>query len=132
MCQRSRHCHDYGRIPQDVEEIYFSSKGIIANAKKDCILIDFTTSSPLLAKKIEESSKHSLASLDAPVSGGDIGAKKGTCQLWLAVMKMSLNKLKPVLEVLGSNINYVGSAGNGQHTKMANQIALVRSFSWSL
>lgn len=81
-------------FPQDVEEIYFSSKGIIANAKKDCILIDFTTSSPLLAKKIfEESSKHSLASLDAPVSGGDIGAKKGHCQLWLAVMKMSLNKL---------------------------------------
>ena len=72
-------------FPQDVEEIYFSSKGIIANAKKDCILIDFTTSSPLLAKKIfEESSKHSLASLDAPVSGGDIGAKKGT---------LSLNKL---------------------------------------
>ncbi len=112
-------------FPQDVEEIYFSSKGIIANAKKDCILIDFTTSSPLLAKKIfEESSKHSLASLDAPVSGGDIGAKKGTLSIMVGGDENVFKQIEPVLEVLGSNINYVGSAGNGQHTKMANQIAL--------
>ena len=79
----------------------------------------------MLAKKIfEESSKHSLASLDAPVSGGDIGAKKGTLSIMVGGDENVFKQIEPVLEVLGSNINYVGSAGNGQHTKMANQIAL--------
>ena len=88
---------------------------IISNSIKDCILIDFTTSSPLLAKKIfEESSKHSLASLDAPVSGGDIGAKKGTLSIMVGGDENVFKQIEPVLEVLGSNINYVGSAGNGQ------------------
>ena len=110
-------------FPQDVEEIYFSSKGIIANAKKDCILIDFTTSSPLLAKKIfEESSKHSLASLDAPVSGGDIGAKKGTLSIMVGGDEAVFERVKPLFELLGKNITLVGGNGDGQTCKVANQI----------
>lgn len=112
-------------FPQDVEEIYFSDGGIINNAKAKSILIDFTTSSPLLAQKIYEQAKQkNLASLDAPVSGGDIGAKNGTLSIMVGGDIEIFKQIKPILEIIGSNINFVGKAGNGQHTKMANQIAL--------
>lgn len=112
-------------FPKDVEEVYFGEKGIIENAKKGCILIDFTTSSPLLAAKIYQSAKEKdLASLDCPVSGGDIGAKNGTLSIMAGGDQNVFEQVKDVLATLGTNINFVGKAGNGQHTKMANQIAL--------
>lgn len=112
-------------FPKDVEDVYFSAEGIINSADKNTILIDFTTSSPLLAKKIYQKAKEKhLNSLDCPVSGGDIGANKGTLSIMVGGDKNIFNKIIPVLEVLGTNINYVGEAGNGQHTKIANQIAL--------
>lgn len=112
-------------FPKDVEEVYFGEKGIIENAKKGCILIDFTTSSPLLAAKIYQSAKEKdLASLDCPVSGGDIGAKNGTLSIMAGGDQNVFEQVKDVLTTLGTNINFVGKAGNGQHTKMANQIAL--------
>lgn len=112
-------------FPHDVEEIYFSEKGIIGSAKAKTVLIDFTTSDPALANKIyDQAKKKDLFSLDCPVSGGDIGAAKGTLSIMVGGDKEIFKEVKPLLEVLGTNINYVGKAGNGQHTKMANQIAL--------
>lgn len=112
-------------FPHDVEEIYFSEKGIIGSAKPKTVLIDFTTSDPTLANKIyDQAKKKDLFSLDCPVSGGDIGAAKGTLSIMVGGDEEVFKEVKPLLEVLGTNINYVGKAGNGQHTKMANQIAL--------
>ncbi len=112
-------------FPSDVEDVYFSEKGIINSIKENTILIDFTTSSPLLAQKIYNKAKEKgSASLDCPVSGGDIGAINGTLSIMAGGDKNIFDQVKPILETLGTNINYVGNAGNGQHTKMANQIAL--------
>lgn len=112
-------------FPKDVEEVYFGENGIIENVKEGCVLIDFTTSSPLLANKIYETAKEKgLSSLDCPVSGGDIGAKNGTLSIMAGGNQDTFEQVKDVLALLGTNINFVGKAGNGQHTKMANQIAL--------
>jgi len=111
--------------PQDVEDVYFGSQGIIENAKKESILIDFTTSSPLLAQKIyQKAKKHQLYSLDAPVSGGDIGAKNATLSIMVGGDQDVFEKVLPVFKKLGTTVNYVGEAGLGQHTKMTNQIVI--------
>jgi len=111
--------------PSDVKEVYFGKSGIIENAKAGAILIDMTTSSPELAKEIyEESKKYHLESLDAPVSGGDSGAKAGTLAIMVGGDKATFDQAYPVFEAMGKNIVYQGPAGSGQHTKMANQIAL--------
>lgn len=111
--------------PKDVEEVYFGKQGIIQNAKKGSILIDLTTSSPQLAKKIyEEAKAYGLSSLDAPVSGGDVGAKNATLSIMVGGNEDTYHQVLPIFECLGKTIHYTGEAGNGQHTKMANQIAL--------
>ena len=111
--------------PTDVKEVYFSEDGIINNAKKGAILIDMTTSSPDLAQTIYTiAKKHNLESLDAPVSGGDIGAKNGTLAIMVGGDQSTFTKAMPVFKAMGKNIIYQGKAGAGQHTKMANQIAL--------
>jgi 3-hydroxyisobutyrate dehydrogenase len=111
--------------PSDVEEIYLGEKGIIRNAKPQTFLIDMTTSSPSLAKKIEQEAKHNQCySLDAPVSGGDVGAREAKLSIMVGGEQDVFDALKPVFEALGSNIVYQGQAGAGQHTKMCNQIAI--------
>lgn len=112
-------------FPKDVEETYFGEKGIIANSKDGAILIDMTTSSPKLAAKIYDEAKAAgKSALDAPVSGGDSGAKAGTLSIMVGGDKEIFEKAMPVFEAMGTNIIYEGAAGCGQHTKMANQIAL--------
>ena len=112
-------------FPKDVEETYFGEKGIIANSEDNAILIDMTTSSPKLAAKIyDEAKAASKHALDAPVSGGDSGAKAGTLSIMVGGDKEIFEKAMPVFEAMGTNIIYEGAAGCGQHTKMANQIAL--------
>lgn len=112
-------------FPKDVEETYFGEKGIIANSEDNAILIDMTTSSPKLAAKIYDESKAvGKHALDAPVSGGDSGAKAGTLSIMVGGDKEIFEKAMPVFEAMGTNIIYEGAAGCGQHTKMANQIAL--------
>lgn len=111
--------------PKDVEEIYFGKNGIIENANAGTYLIDMTTSSPDLAKRIYQSAKQrQLASLDAPVSGGDIGAKNATLSIMVGGDAAAFAAMQPVLALLGSNIRHMGAAGAGQYTKMANQIAI--------
>lgn len=116
--------------PKDVEECYDK---IIPNAEKGTILIDMTTSSPSLAKIIYEKAKgYGLFSLDAPVSGGDSGAKNGTLTIMVGGDEEAYAKAYPVFEAMGTTINYIGEAGSGQHTKMANQVAIAANIAGAL
>ena len=109
--------------PKDVEEVYLSDYGIFANAKEGAYVVDMTTSSPALAKKLAEvGSKFHV--LDAPVSGGDIGAKNGTLSIMVGGEKEDFDYLLPVFEAMGKNITYLGKAGSGQNCKACNQIAI--------
>ncbi|EMA6341392.1 NAD(P)-dependent oxidoreductase [Bacillus cytotoxicus] len=111
--------------PHDVEEIYFGVDGILANAKEGTIAIDFTTSTPTLAKKIYEVGKEkNIYALDAPVSGGDIGAKEGKLAIMIGGDQEVYDVCFPLFNMLGENIQLQGPAGSGQHTKMCNQIAI--------
>ena len=111
--------------PKDVEEVYFGDNGIIANADPGTYVIDMTTTSPRLAVRIwEEAEKAGLHAVDAPVTGGDTGAKAGTLTILAGGKKEDFDACVPVFEAMGKNVNYEGKAGNGQHTKMCNQIAI--------
>ncbi|HHY81670.1 MAG TPA: NAD(P)-dependent oxidoreductase [Clostridiales bacterium] len=111
--------------PNDVEEVYFGANGILENAPRGCYLIDMTTTSPKLSKRIYESARErGMHALDAPVSGGDTGARNGTLSIMVGGDREAFDKCYPIFQVLGSNIIYEGPAGYGQHTKMANQIAI--------
>lgn len=111
--------------PKDVEEVYFGDQGLIDNAKLGTYLIDMTTSSPLLAKQIAQvAQSKGLYTLDAPVSGGDIGAREAKLSIMVGGDEKAYNAMKPIFEVLGTNIQHLGLAGAGQDTKMCNQIAI--------
>nr|MDH3092901.1 NAD(P)-dependent oxidoreductase [Bacillus velezensis]MDH3099769.1 NAD(P)-dependent oxidoreductase [Bacillus velezensis]WGE01250.1 NAD(P)-dependent oxidoreductase [Bacillus velezensis] len=111
--------------PSDVEEIYLGENGILRHAKEGAFVIDMTTSKPSLAKKIAEKAKEkSIHALDAPVSGGDIGARNGTLAIMAGGEKEAFEACLPLFSVMGENIQYQGPAGGGQHTKMCNQIAI--------
>lgn len=110
--------------PKDVEDVYLGPNGILA-AKKGGYVVDMTTSSPILAKRIyKEAKAKGIAALDAPVSGGDIGAKNGLLVIMVGGDREAFNELKPVFELMGRTIRYFGEAGAGQYTKMVNQIAI--------
>lgn len=111
--------------PKDVEEIYYGNDGIIENAKQGSYLIDMTTSKPKLAMQIAETAKQNgLFALDAPVSGGDIGAKNGSLTIMVGGDEKAYEAMQPIFNVMGTNIVRQGPAGAGQHTKMANQITI--------
>lgn len=110
--------------PKDVEEIYFND-GIVENVNKDTILIDMTTSSPVLSKKIYDFAKErGINVLDAPVTGGDTGAKEGTLTIFVGGDEEIFKKAMPIFETLGKNIVYQGKEGFGQQAKLANQIMI--------
>ncbi|WP_053366021.1 NAD(P)-dependent oxidoreductase [Bacillus sp. FJAT-27245] len=111
--------------PQDVEEVYFGNDGIFANAGAGTYFVDMTTSTPTLAKKLyEEAKARGMHSLDAPVSGGDIGAREARLAIMVGGDAQAFENVRPLLEKMGTNIVYQGEAGAGQHTKMCNQIAI--------
>ncbi len=111
--------------PRDVEEIYLGDGGILQNCRKGSVVIDMTTSSPDLAETIyKEAEKTGVASLDAPVSGGDIGARDASLSIMVGGDKEVFAAVKPLFELMGKNIVHQGRAGSGQHCKMANQIAI--------
>ncbi|WP_106494947.1 NAD(P)-dependent oxidoreductase [Lentibacillus sp. Marseille-P4043] len=111
--------------PQDVEEIYFGEAGILNNAKSGTYVIDMTTSKPALAKEIANvASEKDLHTLDAPVSGGDVGAKNGTLAIMVGGDQTVFDKLLPIFNVIGGQIILQGEAGAGQHTKLCNQITI--------
>ena len=111
--------------PKDVEQVYLASGGIVDSAKSGAYLVDMTTSSPVVAEKIYAAAKaKNLHAVDAPVTGGDTGAKNATLTIFVGGDEADFNALKPVFDVLGKNIVHEGSAGAGQKTKISNQIAL--------
>ncbi|GBF78082.1 hypothetical protein PA598K_06685 [Paenibacillus sp. 598K] len=112
-------------FPKDVEEIYLGEDGIIAHAREGAYLIDMTTSSPLLAQRIHEAARaKGQAALDAPVSGGDVGARNAALSIMVGADPEHYEQALPLLEVMGKNIVRQGGPGAGQHTKMCNQIAI--------
>ncbi len=117
-------------FPKDVEEVYFGQGGIILSAKPGATLIDMTTTSPKLAERIYSVAKEKgLQALDAPVSGGDTGARNGTLAIMVGGDEDAFLRCAPVFEAMGKTIRYAGSAGKGQHTKMANQIVIAGAVS---
>lgn len=112
-------------FPHDVEQTYLAPAGIIARARDEALLIDMTTSSPRLARQIADAAaKRGLASLDAPVSGGDIGAREARLVIMVGGDAAAFSRAKPIFELMGKNIARHGPAGSGQHCKTANQIAV--------
>ncbi|PLS16830.1 oxidoreductase [Bacillus sp. M6-12] len=111
--------------PSDVEEIYLGEEGIIKYGSEGTLLIDMTTSTPSLAEKIYSTAKEKgIGAIDAPVSGGDIGAKEARLTIMVGGDEKDFNAVKGILELMGTNIVHQGPAGAGQHTKMCNQIAI--------
>ncbi len=112
-------------FPIDVEEIYFSTNGILNTAKQKSIVIDMTTSSPELAIKIYDQAKQKgIESLDAPVSGGALGAQNAALSIMVGGNQDIFEHVLPVFKILGKNIELQGKPGAGQHTKISNQIAI--------
>lgn len=111
--------------PKDVEEVYFGADGVIENAKQGAYLIDMTTTSPQLSVRIYAAAKEKgLSALDAPVSGGDVGAKNGTLAIMVGGDAAAFETCMPLFQAMGTSIIHEGGAGAGQHVKMANQIAI--------
>ncbi|MBQ6757515.1 MAG: NAD(P)-dependent oxidoreductase, partial [Selenomonadaceae bacterium] len=111
--------------PKDVEQVYLGAGGIIDSAKAGAYLVDMTTSSPILAEKIFAAAQaKGLHAVDAPVTGGDVGARNATLTILVGGAEDDFNALQPVFAAMGKNIVYEGSAGAGQKTKACNQIAI--------
>jgi len=111
--------------PSDVEELMFGEEGVIPNARDGSYIIDMTTSTPALAERIHtEAAKKNIQTLDAPVSGGDVGAQKGTLAIMVGGKKDAFDHVKTIFDLMGENIAYMGGPGKGQHTKMSNQILI--------
>jgi 3-hydroxyisobutyrate dehydrogenase len=112
-------------FPQDVEEVYLGQNGILMGIREGSIIVDMTTSEPFLAIKIyNEAKKKKVYSIDAPVSGGDVGAREGTLAIMAGGERNIYEKILPLFKLMGKNIAYMGKAGSGQHTKMSNQILI--------
>ncbi|KGR83909.1 NAD(P)-dependent oxidoreductase [Lysinibacillus odysseyi] len=111
--------------PKDVEEVFTGKDGIFQAAKVGAIAVDMTTSEPSLAKKLFEIGREKkVHMIDAPVSGGDIGAQNGTLSIMVGGEKEIFDQLFPIFELFGTNVVYHGAAGAGQHAKMCNQIVI--------
>lgn len=111
--------------PEDVEQIYCSEDGVLAGCRVNSVLIDMTTSSPDLAKQIADKAlARDAQALDAPVSGGDVGAKSGKLAIMCGGEESAFVKVLPLLELMGEKIELFGSSGAGQRVKMSNQILI--------
>ena len=111
--------------PADVEQVILGKGGVLERSRPGSVIVDMTTSEPSLARRIYEEAKgKSVSSLDAPVSGGDIGAREGTLAIMAGGDEEAFKRVLPVFELMGKNIAYMGGPGMGQHTKMSNQIVI--------
>jgi 3-hydroxyisobutyrate dehydrogenase len=114
-------------MPEDVEDVYFGSSdgGLLASARSGSLLIDMTTSSPRLAERIAAAAAtRGLDALDAPVSGGDVGARAGSLVIMVGGDDAAFERAGPVFQRLGRSVTLLGPAGNGQRCKLANQVAV--------
>lgn len=111
--------------PADVEAIYLGPGGIVERARPGTILVDMTTSSPALAERIAgEAQKRGVSALDAPVSGGDVGAREAKLSIMVGGANEAFEAVLPILRRMGTNIVRQGGPGAGQHTKLCNQIVI--------
>ncbi|MBH56036.1 MAG: NAD(P)-dependent oxidoreductase [Planctomycetaceae bacterium] len=109
-------------FPADVRAVFLNEDGALAGSKEGNILVDMTTSEPSLAVEIYDAAKaKGVHSVDAPVSGGDVGAKNGTLSIMIGGDKEVVDALQPMWDAMGQTIVHQGDAGAGQHTKMVNQ-----------
>ncbi|MEQ1794527.1 MAG: NAD(P)-dependent oxidoreductase [Nitrospira sp.] len=112
-------------FPRDVHEVYFGSEGILSGAKPGSILIDMTTTEPALSQEIAAAATaKGLQAIDAPVSGGDIGAQNATLSIMAGGNRETVERMRPLFEHLGKTLVYQGQAGAGQHAKLCNQIVI--------
>src|SRR3954452_7624493 len=112
-------------FPKDVREVFLGPSGALAGSKSGTILVDMTTSDPALAKEIYAAAKaKGVYSLDAPVSGGDVGAKNAALSIMIGGDKDVVDAVSPIFECMGKTIIHQGPPGSGQHTKMVNQILI--------
>lgn len=112
-------------FPKDVEETYLGENGLVPNAKEGALLVDMTTSSPSLARKIYEAGKaRGVGVLDAPVTGGDKGAREATLTIFVGGDKENFDAAKPYFDKMGRTVKLMGGAGAGQCAKLGNQIVI--------
>lgn len=112
-------------FPKDVREVFLGEKGALAGSKPGTILVDMTTSEPALAREIYEAAKaKGVHAVDAPVSGGDVGAKNAALSIMIGGDGEAVGAVTPIFECMGKTIIHQGEAGAGQHTKMVNQILI--------
>lgn len=112
-------------MPHDVEETYFGPQGVLAHAKSGTVVVDMTTSSPALACRIAEAAgKKGLLALDAPVTGGDVGAREARLVIMVGGAEAAFARTRPLFEIMGKNIALHGGPGSGQLCKLANQIGI--------
>lgn len=125
VCQNADAVITIVGYPSDVESLYFGDGMILQSAEPGTLVIDMTTSSPTLAERIAEAAiDRSLLPLDAPVTGGDVGAKNGTLSILVGGGEYAFTKARPLFEAMGQSIERMGYAGSGQYSKLANQIAI--------
>src|SRR5438128_4274175 len=112
-------------FPKDVREVFVGPQGALAGSKADAILVDMTTSEPSLAIEIHQAAKaKGVGSVDAPVSGGDVGAKNAALSIMVGGDKEVVEAVRPLFECMGKTVVHQGAPGAGQHTKMVNQILI--------
>lgn len=112
-------------FPQDVEEVYLGENGVLAGAQAGNILVDMTTTAPSLAQTIDqEAQAKGIGAVDAPVSGGDVGARNAALSIMVGGSKEAVDAVMPLFEIMGKSIIHQGPAGAGQHAKMCNQITI--------
>jgi 3-hydroxyisobutyrate dehydrogenase len=112
-------------FPRDVREVFLGQQGALAGSKAGAVLVDMTTSEPSLAREIYEAAKaKGVASVDAPVSGGDVGARNAALSIMVGGDADAVEAVRPLLECMGKTVVHQGPAGAGQHTKMVNQVLI--------
>jgi 3-hydroxyisobutyrate dehydrogenase len=112
-------------FPQDVRTVYFSETGILAGAPPGTVLVDMTTTDPALSREIaERATAMGLSAIDAPVSGGDVGARNATLSIMVGGDRKAVQAVMPVFELLGNKIVHQGGPGTGQQAKLCNQIVI--------
>lgn len=115
-------------FPKDVREVFLGNNGALAGSKPGTILVDMTTSDPMLAKEIAETAKaKGVGVLDAPVSGGDVGAREARLSIMVGGEAEVFEAVKLAFEAMGKTIVHQGPAGSGQQTKMVNQILIANT-----
>ena len=112
-------------MPDDVRQVYLADDGILAGATSGAVVVDMTSTSPTLAVEIDRIARtQGIGAVDAPVSGGDVGARNATLSIMVGGDTAAVDRVRPFFELMGKTIVHQGPAGAGQHAKLCNQIVI--------